>query len=99
MTREQSHYIPILKWRLGEFNALIQVDDRLRMAYTPLIELVPSGDEFDDDGENDPQGIILSVNKSIERLDKYWPRSGDCIIDAHGIPEAGGVYPAEMVVS
>ncbi|WP_353852512.1 beta family protein [Rhodococcus sp. (in: high G+C Gram-positive bacteria)] len=85
--RNQGHYIPILKGRLGEFNALRRMPPELKDAYTPLIEIAPTGDETNDDGEVTGAGLDGSLAKSIERLGRYWPTSRDCIVDTHGLPD------------
>jgi hypothetical protein len=85
--RKQGHYIPILKGRLGEFNALRRMSPDLGDAYTPLIEIAPTGDETNDEGEVTEDRLDISLSKSMERLERYWPTSRDCIVDTHGLPD------------
>lgn len=96
--RSANHYIPILKGRLGEFNAVSRVDPGLADRYTPLIEFVPTGDELGEDGEPTLFGVEESVRKTGERLDKYWPRSTDVIVDLHALPSVPGYYPAPAFI-
>lgn len=41
------HYVPILKWKMGEYQALARLDDRTKGGLTPLIEIPPIGYDFE----------------------------------------------------
>lgn len=41
------HYVPILKWKMGEYQALSRLDDRTKGGLTPLIEIPPIGYDFE----------------------------------------------------
>lgn len=96
--RAQTHYVPILKGRLGEFNALTKMLPELADAYTPLIEFVPNGEETSEDGYVSAPGVLSSLSNSAGRLSKYWPKSRDFIVDTHAIPGTDQVFPAAWVV-
>jgi hypothetical protein len=96
--RKDTHYIPILKGRLGEYNALKRMKPDVASSYTPLLELIPTGESLSEQGDPDPAGIRLSIQKAIVRLDSYWPVSEDLIVDAHLIPEVPDLYPIAEIV-
>jgi hypothetical protein len=41
------HYVPILKWRQGEYQALLKLDDDVKARLTPLIEIPPIEWDFE----------------------------------------------------
>ena len=96
--RKQSHYIPILKGRLGEFSALSHVDPSIASDFTPLIEFVPTGDELDDDGEPIPEKVAATVRKTADRLEKNWPKPSEVIVDLHALPSVKGYHPVAEVI-
>lgn len=93
MRRDENHYIPILKARLGEFTALNNMSAEIGSRYTPLIEFIPTGNEVGDDGEPDRAELAASVSKTLDRLDRYWPTSVDLMVDAHALPTMRDLYP------
>jgi hypothetical protein len=99
MRRSSSHYVPILKGRLGELNALNRVDKAMAAKYTPLVEFVAAGDEiFDDSGEPTRARVEQSVMKSLERFEKYWPVAENVFIDMHNLPTFEGYAPIVNVI-
>jgi hypothetical protein len=96
--RSENHYVPILKGRLGEFNALRSVTEEQAGKFTPLIEFVPQGNELDDDGEPDHAAVATTVNRTIDRLEKAWPKSTDVFVDLHALPAIVGYYPVPNVI-
>lgn len=40
-------YVPVLKWKQGEWQALGGLDNQIKSATTPLLEMTPSTDSFD----------------------------------------------------
>lgn len=93
MQRSNTHYVPILKARLGEFTAASRSDPEIAGNYTPLFECVPSGQEFDDEGEALRPGLENSVQLFGDRLQRYWPGSKDLIVDTHALPNMQDLYP------
>ncbi|MEA4871889.1 MAG: beta family protein [Synergistaceae bacterium] len=59
-------YVPILKWKSGEQGALKEMPDEAKNDITPLIEILPSCDEYGSDKYSD------SFKKSIDRISKNW---------------------------
>jgi hypothetical protein len=83
---------------MGEFNALRNIDQDQAGKFTPLVEFVPQGDEFDDDGEPVHTKVSATVTKTIDRLQKSWPPSTDVIVDTHALPPIEGYYPVATVI-
>ncbi|WP_139335294.1 beta family protein [Mycobacterium sp. GA-1841] len=99
MRRSDNHYIPILKGRLGELNAISKVAADVSGDYTPLIEFVASTDEIlDENGEPSRISVEKSVMRSIGRLEKYWPKANDVMVDLHGLPTFEGYSPIVTVI-
>jgi|GEM_PF-2448251 len=98
MRRSDSHYIPILKGRLGEFNALRHVDPGSAPRFTPVIEFIPQGDELDDAGDPVHERVAATVERTADRLEKNWPKPCDVIVDLHGLPAIDDYYPVATVV-
>lgn len=67
-----TRYVPVLKGRQGEFNALGDVQFAARQAILPLLEVVPAD-------PTDPDGVIDDCRKAIERLAKAW--QGSVLLD------------------
>ncbi|MEB9946749.1 beta family protein [Bacillus cereus] len=67
----QNHYVPILKWKMGEKNALKQVTIPSKERMTPLIEIQP------------PQ--LKTVNQHLENIGKHiktcWNMNSPILID------------------
>ncbi len=41
------HYVPVLKWKMGEYQALNRLADSVKDKITPLIEIPPVGYDFE----------------------------------------------------
>lgn len=97
--RDQSHYIPILKARLGEFTALRNMGEARSAQFTPLIEFMPTGDELDDEtGEPIPEKVSATVLKTSSRLYENWNGSQDLIVDLHALPPVEDYFPAANII-
>lgn len=97
--REQSHYIPILKARLGEFTALRNMGGARSAQFTPLIEFMPTGDELDDEtGEPIPEKVQLTAAKATNRLYENWNGSQDLIVDLHALPPIDDYFPVVNII-
>lgn len=44
---DQNHYVPVLKWRMGEYQALLRLDDAVKEWVTPLLEIPTEGWNFE----------------------------------------------------
>lgn len=64
-------YVPILKGRSGEFNALAEIADTTRSGIVPLVEIVPRGD-----AQSFPD-VRSSAEHGTDQLGKSW---GACTV-------------------
>jgi Beta protein len=60
-----TRYVPVLKGRQGELNALAQVQLATRREMLPLLEVVPAD-------PTDPLGVVDDCRKAVEKLAKSW---------------------------
>ena len=65
MERDQRHYVPLLKGRQAEFDALARLGERTRAGMTPLIELVPSAE---DDGDQ----VLADLDRLVDKVVRSW---------------------------
>ena len=43
----QRHYVPVLKWKQGEYQALYRLSNAVKDNLTPLLEIPPIGFDFE----------------------------------------------------
>lgn len=66
----QSDYVPILKWRQGEYQALLRLPDPIKDRTVPLIEITPP--DFDFETWTPSKTIDDHLVKFAPRLHKKW---------------------------
>ena len=95
-----THYVPFLKGKEGELNALAQLTVEERGVMTPLIDVPPQQVKF----ERDSQGISFQIESLDNALDGYaakivaaWHSVDECFVDIAGFdPDLrlnGGRHP------
>lgn len=67
------HYVPVLRWKLGEQKALEQLSENIKTHITPLIELVPS--EFGGKKIRRDTGLANRISNTVAQVLKCWGRS------------------------
>lgn len=70
-------YMPILKWRQGEYLALEQLDSRVKDKVTPLIEIPPI--EWDFENNKKAKTIDEYLQPFARRLRQNWNNRAACI--------------------
>lgn len=98
MQFDYRHYVPCLKWKLGEYQAVYRLNDAIKNNFTPLIEVPEIGWDFEK-GEN-----IRTLEKHLElftkRVANKWGKAS-CIIDLRCIQPSskmqGGVQPVRFI--
>jgi len=65
-----TQYVPILKWRLGEYQALLRLPDAVKDRTVPLIEITPP--DFDFDTWTPSKSIDDHVAKFAARFHAKW---------------------------
>ncbi|WP_407049213.1 beta family protein [Methyloraptor flagellatus] len=93
------HYVPILKWKLGEYQALARLESSVKDRVTPLIELPAVGYDFEN------SRVAKSLDDHLKdfgrRLKAKWA-SRTCFVDTKNIASsermADGTHPLERVM-
>jgi hypothetical protein len=92
-------YMPVLKWRQGEYQALLKLHDSVKERVLPLIEITPP--DFDFELWQPKKTVDGHLERVPERLWKKWgPRPA--LIDTSLIEPAermiGGIHPLTFVL-
>jgi hypothetical protein len=89
MNFDHHHYIPCLRWKQGEYQAVSKLSDMTKRMFTPLIE-VP---EIGWDHEEKKEKKTIDEHLSGFALKKVYKKWGDspCFIDLNLIAHSGGM--------
>lgn len=79
------HYVPVLKWKQGEYQALMRLTNTVKDNLTPLIEIPAIG--FDHETGRDRETIDDHLGDFGRRLKEKW-QSRPCFVDTKYIPPA-----------
>ncbi|NTX07032.1 beta family protein [Myxococcus sp. CA040A] len=94
---DHTHYVPILKWKQGEYLALETMEDDIRDRTFPVLEVVPVTLGEDDD-ELTPELVANHLRKVPTQLARAWP-SRPAFVDLHHLQAAArmpsGEHPVE----
>jgi hypothetical protein len=92
------HYVPILKWKMGEYQALSRLNDETKNGLTPLLEVPPVG--FDHESGQYRESVDAHLGDFGRRLKSKW-QNRDCFVDLKYLPLqtrlAGGRHYVECV--
>jgi hypothetical protein len=92
------HYVPILKWKMGEYQALSRLDKRIKDGLMPLLEIPPVG--FDFETGLDRKSADEHLADFGKRLKAKWD-GRPCFVDLKYVPPttrlAGGIHFVEGV--
>src|ERR1039458_5627287 len=77
------HYVPILKWKMGEYQALNRLTDQVKDGLTPLLEIPPVG--FDHETGQDRESADAHLGDFGRRLKSKWP-GRSCFVDLKYLP-------------
>jgi len=98
MNFNQCHYVPCLRWKQGEYQAVQLLSSNARQRITPLIEVAEQG--FDFETGTMKKTIDQHLTPFGKRLERKWHRQ-PCFVDLHLIgPElrmADGRHPVRFV--
>lgn len=70
MTINKDTYMPILKWRMGEYQALLRLKDEVKDAIVPLLVIPPL--EYDFEEQRPKRTIEEHISPFAERYRKKW---------------------------
>ncbi len=89
------HYVPFLKAKEGELNALAEVDALERDHLTPLLEIGPV--EVDPKTGAEIETISEAVDGLVARIVKSWGKIDECFVDLPNFQPPGrlddGTHP------
>lgn len=95
---ETRHYVPILKWKQGEYQALRESTSITKGYITPLIEIVPI--PWDYENERQKTSATGHVSKVADQIEECWGKAPIFVdveaIDADELLD-GGLPPLEYV--
>ena len=72
------HYIPVLKWKQGEYQALHRLSENIKKKINPLIEIPPIGYDFESGKER--ESIDSHLGDFGRRLKAKW-QNRTCFVD------------------
>jgi hypothetical protein len=97
----QTHYVPILKGRGGEYGALQSLSNQVRDALTPLLEVPPIPWDFEE--ETPVRTIDIHLAKVAQKVERAWGGTRSLFIDLLWISEmermSDGMHPLTFVFS
>lgn len=91
-------YMPILKWRQGEYQALLRMRNDLKAKMAPLLELCPP--EYDFEAERLRKTIDEQLATFAQRLKKKWEDRLAYVDGLHLDPNdrmIGGIHPLTFI--
>jgi len=96
---QHNHYVPVLKWKMGEYQALSRLSEQAKGKITPLFEIPPVG--FDFESGEDRESWASHLGDFGRRLGSKW-QSRPCFVDLKYIPKevrVAGQHPLEFIFS
>lgn len=94
----QQHYIPCLRWKQGEYQALLRLSPSVRSMIVPLIDVAEIGFDFEQWKES--KSIDEHLIPFAKKVSEKWG-IGDCFVDLHLIDAsqrmANGKHPVSFV--
>jgi Beta protein len=70
MSITPQHYVPLLRWRMGEYQALQKLDDAPKAAIVPLLEVLPP--DFDFELRQPKKDVDEQLKSFGNQLKKRW---------------------------
>ena len=98
MTFRPQHYIPCLRWKQGEYQALLNLSSLARDSIVPIIEVAEVG--FDFESQTDSKTIDQHLFSFAKRVRDKWGRK-ECYVDMRYIEPStqmsNGQHPGTFV--
>lgn len=82
MIFDHTQYIPCLRWKTGEYQAVLRLPEEIKKKFTPLIEVPEFG--FDFDKKKEPRTIDDHVGDFPKRVHDKWGKAS-CFIDMKNV--------------
>ena len=98
MSFNHTHYVPCLRWKQGEYQAVWRLPDITKRVFTPLIEVPEIGWDFEN--EIEVKTIDEHLAPFARRVHRKWGKRA-CLIDLHLIERSErmgtGIHPVCFV--
>lgn len=99
MNFDHRHYVPCLRWKQGEYQAVLKLPDTIKNVFTPLIEIPELGWDFEEKKEKKTIDELL-FGFALKKVYKKWGTS-PCFVDLGLTPPAkrmeNGVHPIRFI--
>ena len=99
MNFDHCHYVPCLRWKMGEYQAVSRLQDTTKSLFTPLIEIPELGWDFEEKKEKKTVDELLS-DFALKKIYKKWG-SFPCFVDLNLIPSSkrmkNSVHPVSFI--
>jgi len=96
-TFDHKHYVPCLRWKQGEYQALLRLTDEVKAQITPLIEIAEIGWDFEE--QADAKTVDDHLETLAKRLATKWG-GRSAFVDLHLIAKQrmnDGSHPLKFV--
>ncbi len=98
MNFDHSHYVPCLRWKTGEYQAVYRLSNTTKKMFTPLIQVSEFGYDFEK--KKEPKTIDKHIEPFAKRVHDKWGKL-PCFVDLKLIRPsermASGVHPVKYV--
>jgi len=98
MNFDHRHYVPRLRWKQGEYQAVSQLSDTIKRVFTPIIEVPGKGYDFA--AKKEKKTIDELLAPFAKRVHNNWGKL-PCLVDLRLIKDAermaNGIYPVRFV--
>ncbi len=98
MNFDHRHYVPCLRWKLGEYLAVSQLSDKIKRVFTPIIEAPGKGYDFA--AKKEKKTIDEQLAPFAKRIHNKWGKL-PCLIDLRLIKNtermANGIHPVRFI--
>jgi Beta protein len=95
MSFNHTHYVPCLRWKMGEYQTVSRLPPTTKRVFTPIIEIPELGWDFEEEKEKRTIDQLLS-GFAFKKIYKKWGRF-PCFVDLNLIPLSermkSGVHP------
>jgi len=99
MSFDHTYYVPCLRWKQGEYQAVSRLPDTVKSAFIPLIEIPELGWDFEEKKEKKTIDQLLT-DFARKKIYKKWG-SSPCFVDLNLIPPGkrmkNGVHPVRFI--
>ncbi len=99
MNFDHRQYVPCLRWKQGEYQAVWRLPETIKHMFTPLIEIPELGWDFEEKKEKKTVNHLLT-DFALKKIYKKWG-SSPCFVDLNLIPPdermKNGVHPVRFI--